>query len=51
MKGFTLVEMLVALAALSLLAGAGIALTQIAVDTRDGIETSRPANSCACARS
>lgn len=39
MKGFTLVEMLVALAALSLLAGAGIALTQIAVDTRDGIES------------
>lgn len=39
MKGFTLVEMLVALAALSLLAGAGIALTQIAVSTRDGIES------------
>lgn len=39
MKGFTLVEMLVALAALSLLAGAGIVLTQIAVDTRDMIET------------
>ncbi len=38
MKGFTLVEMLVALAALSLLAGAGIVLTQIAVDTRDMIE-------------
>jgi general secretion pathway protein J len=37
-KGFTLVEMLVALAALSLLAGAGIVLTQVAVDTRDSIE-------------
>lgn len=38
MKGFTLVEMLVALAALSLLAGAGIVLTQVAVSSREAIQ-------------
>ena len=34
-KGFTLVEMLVALAALSILAGGGMVLTQLAADTRE----------------
>jgi general secretion pathway protein J len=35
MKGFTLVELLVALAALSLLAGAGIIITDVAVGARE----------------